>query len=821
MHKLVSKNAHLFILVATSFIAIFTTHPAKWFLVVIALIVLRQNILGVLKKNFFIFFSWILYLIYCGASLLWTISVPISLSGLLDQIGYFLYFVYVLIICEKFGRMKVFVAMSTYIVVLISINIVLLLLPVSNQLGGSTDFLLPAYGHNHLSSVVLLVLPAAFYLINKKLDRLGAMLIIFSLISLISSSGRILLFLGLIEIIVSFILLIRTNHLTNKIKILFLSSIIVISATIFWFLIFSTKVNVCYGSTSWWCKPLEIGARKSYLSVAVKNLIDEPLLGTGLNTYSLIARKYTEQPGVYSHYAHNYLLQIITELGTFGFLVFTLLFTTILTSIRNSKNSNRLEQFLVIGLLFNFFNALLDYDWNTSTSFLLALMVLGIVISKSSANTNKAGKFLFISNISSLLVVIRLLVFVLSFFILIYITQAVLIAINKPDYACLVFAGNKQAYELLLSGKNNKISTDCVKKVDNYFINDLYYWQYKNDNAESESDRINAHYNLIRLSPWHSLAGSTLDFYIENNQRESAEKYINLVIENTRRLKKTNSLKHWQLYKLTPEIVRFGDYLFSQKEYGEAGAYHRIAYELDPWALSFQTPIIANRVAMDGDEYTYYEHLRTISPEYFRSQAGYYSDYYLSLAIMLSGTNSESTQLIEITKSASQLTDTINLALWYRLLWTIEGDPHNPLSNYDNHNQRSWVFMISDEMTQILKRNSNISFFNELDREESMSIAKYLTNLGRISLSDNQIDLAYNLSWSATKFIDEKSPAFSQTGLLCENVMDLTCAEKEYRNCLAVSQQLNQECSEGLARIVNNIPDRNRYWSITEKLLLY
>ncbi|MBP9758820.1 O-antigen ligase family protein [Candidatus Dojkabacteria bacterium] len=825
MKNILEKYGILTVILLVSFSTILTTNPVKWLLLIPALIISRRDVISVIEKHVAVVTPWILYILYCCLSLIWTVSVPISLVGLIDQVGYFLFLILVLTSCQQIGYRKVLNAFCIYISFLIVLNIGLMLSPINSFVYGPTDFLLPAFGHNHLGSVAILLLPLAFYSTLIKFNRFNLFFLTLLLITLVSSGGRVLLSLGLVQLIFVYFRLKKNKKTFNPvIKNILTISCLAISSIIIWYVFFSGKTNLCNDNSSWWCKKMNIIDRKAYFISAIKSIVDKPLFGSGLNTYSLMARKYAERPGAFSYYAHSYPLQLVVELGLMGLFVFSHLFKVIISkihkSINNYKRIDSLKLFLTVGIIFSLLNSMLDYDWNVPCSFLFVLMVSGLILAQ---NKEYSSKIQLSQNtrhlLTRVLTCVRIIILVFSLIVCVYFLQAILIALNKPNLACKIFAGNRNSYEQYLSGRYGEVSTDCLKKTEKYFFNDPFYWQFRIDGSESESASIYAHLNIIRASPWHSFSGYILEYYIKNNQPESAKKYIDLLIGNFQKLSESYSFKDWQLYKFTPEIIRYGDYLFSLGNFEDAGKYHYLAYQIDPWAFSYKVPAIANRVAQGRDEKKYYDYIKKIPSKYLLEQSNYFSDYYMSLAILLSKNNDEYLQILDLVHHASQLTNSVNIILWNELLSTYDNDYFQSLFDVNKQNKKLETYQLANEMVGILKSKPNEVISSESNKKETSRLAKYFTNLGRIALSGGEIGLAYNYSWSATRFLNEQSPAFSQVGLLCESMSNFECAEQEYLNCLELSKQKNNECKLGLERVVTNKPNTMKYWAVVNDII--
>ena len=101
-----------------------------------------------------------------------------------------------------------------------------------------------------------------------------------------------------------------------------------------------------------------------YWKDAIRIIMHRPILGYGLNTYTLLIRQnYTYQ----AFYPHNCYLQLTAELGVVGLLAFGWMiwniFKTVLTFIRLSQD--RFLSSLALGTLSGFFGFLVHSAFDT------------------------------------------------------------------------------------------------------------------------------------------------------------------------------------------------------------------------------------------------------------------------------------------------------------------------------------------------------------------------------------------------------------------------------------------------------------------------
>lgn len=169
--------------------------------------------------------------------------------------------------------------------------------------------------------------------------------------------------------------------------------------------------------------------RKSLIRGAFNIFLDNPIIGTGLNTFSQVFSLYQEKAGYYSINPHNYYLQLLAETGMIGFSTFVILVISILyMSFKAFRNSESIFKGISLGLFVSIISSLLhiavDIDWSVSSIPILFWIEVGCLISIYSAVNFKetrfsvlSDRFDYIKKPSSFLIALSLLIIpVLSYF---------------------------------------------------------------------------------------------------------------------------------------------------------------------------------------------------------------------------------------------------------------------------------------------------------------------------------------------------------------------------------------------------------------------
>lgn len=158
--------------------------------------------------------------------------------------------------------------------------------------------------------------------------------------------------MGMTAVIIYLIHNFKKNEGNQKALILFL--ILCLTTGMFFFL-GQWQISSFQDRLRWWKAALEI-------------LIQHPFFGSGPGSFEKISPIYLES-GLKSLYAHNFVLQNFSEMGTLaGISMFYFIFKEV-------KNSSNL--FLKIGLIAVFTQCLFDYSLNVPGFFLLFFLILG------------------------------------------------------------------------------------------------------------------------------------------------------------------------------------------------------------------------------------------------------------------------------------------------------------------------------------------------------------------------------------------------------------------------------------------------------------
>ncbi|KKQ07635.1 MAG: O-antigen polymerase [Candidatus Daviesbacteria bacterium GW2011_GWA1_36_8] len=326
--------------------------------------------------SFFIFF-----LITITISTIYSKDFRLSMFNLLLYFAYFIIFFAIQPIFSNQRSRKIlisFLIITSVVISAISLYNTLILRYVNKELEG-VSFYWVYYGHNHLSALLVFVIPMAFYLISylKSKYRLLYFLIpFFLIISLFFTFSRG----SIIALIGSFcisLLAFKIISFKKFLLILFLGAL-----SIFLFLLSLKQSSTFFNITR---DSLEINSRLAYWNKSLVNWYESPIFGTGLDT-TRYAKLNTEKKKIPdSYYSQNFFIQMLSDGGIFGFLgsfllIFYLFWKSYIRTLNSLKSVNNYLYFSIwVGIFASLLNAMIDFDWQLPTVFLLFWILIGIL----------------------------------------------------------------------------------------------------------------------------------------------------------------------------------------------------------------------------------------------------------------------------------------------------------------------------------------------------------------------------------------------------------------------------------------------------------
>ena len=227
------------------------------------------------------------------------------------------------------------------------------------------------FGHNFLSSLLLFILPfIVLKLANHyKISRFLILLIL--VLAIIFSFSRIVITItGLFFI---YVLLNKNIYKNKQIKIILTSLTILLSIfVVIWFTAINfnkTQIRSLLSNSNWLTsqivKSFSINQRTHYWIQALDAYKTSPIVGYGPGTFSLLSLRFQKNPNSSSFYSHSRPLEILSETGTIGIIIYLILLIYVFYKskiIKINRNSDINYVSLGLGLVLVFINSWFDYN---------------------------------------------------------------------------------------------------------------------------------------------------------------------------------------------------------------------------------------------------------------------------------------------------------------------------------------------------------------------------------------------------------------------------------------------------------------------------
>lgn len=335
--------------------------------------------------------NWLFFLLVMWSFFTTIFSLSISRSYI-DSCRYFAYFlIFISIRINTVNRDKYFKFFKSTVIlnslVLSFLFIFYSIFNINFQLISGMNMFIPVFGHNRIDSILIFTIPLILSLLFqstvKYYEKIFKLLFIFFIIIIAFSFGRaswlslsigLYLSLFLIPIIKN-----RLKKVASYLFYIFLAITVIIFAYSNFFV---SKNNGVYNYLGLF-KPVFHEKRIEYYKQALIGFSISPIIGSGLDSFRYISKKYQEYPSSWSWYTHNHFVQIIIDTGiiggTFFFLLFFLLIQKSISKLKQYRNIN-INHSVFISLLPSIIHSCLDYDWQFLSILLIVFSGFGLLV---------------------------------------------------------------------------------------------------------------------------------------------------------------------------------------------------------------------------------------------------------------------------------------------------------------------------------------------------------------------------------------------------------------------------------------------------------
>ncbi|MGM0370584.1 MAG: O-antigen ligase family protein [Bacillota bacterium] len=235
-----------------------------------------------------------------------------------------------------------------------------------------------------------------------------------------------------------------------------------------------------------------VAARLKFWDKAVQLFSDKPLTGYGLGSYHVASYLKYEGGVSYSRFVHNYYLQILSDVGVMGAILFVGFLVSLLQiawkKIRSQQYSDYLPGLLAALLAF-LLHIGVDFSWNFSAVGVLFFVGIGILIANDDDNSAKKQRININKRVSLTMLLILLVIGLAPF------------VSDKLS---------NQGYRLLLQGKTARANSKYklaskiypINPQTDYFISKNYLRLFNNTGNKAFLNKsLTAAKSAVDLSP--------------------------------------------------------------------------------------------------------------------------------------------------------------------------------------------------------------------------------------------------------------------------------------------------------------------------------
>ena len=528
-------------------------------------------------------------------------------------------------------------------VVMTAIGTVFFFLPeLASRLPGMNIFH-ATYGHNHLAALLLLALPLSFHrLIRnfsvKNKSNFGFELLIFLIIFLgiLFSFGRTVYVLTFVEL--AGLLWIFWDKLKKQKPIsLYLQVSLAVSAIVIVTYFASSLLPSFlpnYSCPTFFqkvkmCKNLQTEGRWQYWQQGLRSFRDFPLSGYGPGTFSLLSKRYQQNQGLYTAYAHNFFIQQLAETGLVGVIPLLILLTSIIIYIWQQKLfCSDGQKVIILVLIVSAANSSLDFDWSFGGIFFLTLILLAMLLRSDDPPTPKNNSFEF-----SLYKLFFWLVafFTLSVFVISTFTE---VLVWQKKYNSILHTFPYFSSQRLLFLEQPLDLSDRQKLLSIYHSDSSMRNRLAKLDELSSSELFGFLFRQFELDPWSAIQPTTFyDNYVQRlsleNQQILLEKKMLFIYE--KKIKNTLPLTYDQERDIVQQFLQFSDQLVADHEFRQIGKNYVLAHKFFNWCLSDHRPFFLDYQLTSEERRQFLQEINFVPGHFFGAYASEYAEEYFTL----------------------------------------------------------------------------------------------------------------------------------------------------------------------------------------------
>lgn len=344
--------------------------------------------------------AWLLFIGYCVIRTLFSDSVGLSITQTIRYAqGYLIFQFFYSYSSLKFIS-RFIKGLFVFTLFTIFTSFFLFIFPNFGYQLPSMNLLFAAFGHNHIVAILFFAFPIVLHRFLEKPTLSSSSLLILFLTSFALSFSR-----------ASWIILLGYFLwvLVRRIKESRLVSLSLLSiGFLFTCLLVSQIILFTHDNKYEFIPPLIrkqliknpniLGSRLEYWNQAFQAFKQNPAFGSGPGTFYLSSLRYQSKPNSYSYFAHNFLLEMLSETGIVGIMFLGFLIFILIKNIDHTKLKK--YHYIFSGIILTVIFSFLDFNLSFLIIFLLLLAFLAMLLRKSQNSKSSSLKrnyvFLFI-----------------------------------------------------------------------------------------------------------------------------------------------------------------------------------------------------------------------------------------------------------------------------------------------------------------------------------------------------------------------------------------------------------------------------------------
>ncbi|MCC6711276.1 MAG: O-antigen ligase family protein [Candidatus Pacebacteria bacterium] len=774
------------------------------------------------------------FIITLTISAIFTTSVPLTLIKINTYVFAIMVFIATLVLYKRNNLNIITTGLIFLAFDLTVISIIFQFNPKLATLLPGMNILYSTYGHNHLASLLLLVIPITWWLANnpdKKTSEiipqkiLKYLAVLFSF-ALLLSFGRTAVFLGLIEVVALRMLFAKKNIKISKIhkiiEILFYS-------VLFLKLLFSSislvkpdfycPINYLDNKI---CKPINTEPRPYYWLQAIYILKDHLLFGSGPGTFQIANERYKNSPQLTTNSAHNFVLDSLSELGLIGGIsLIYFIYQPFIAITNNGKYHQELKNIFsknkstktnINGLLFciwlslfsSYLNALFDFDWNFVGIFSISLILLAILVKEINLEQRLVKK-----NITKFLFIL-LTIIPITLMLLYFITDTKIVAgdTEKAFRFFPYFYWHQEIYK-------NELKEELYPKLESIYQNHSTIYSFlisKKLHTNEEEKLAELRNKLYEIDPWQKINSDNFEYYLKTNQLDLAEKDLELSLKM---LDKSLSNKNQWIFnnnrikELADNCVILADKIFIEKPIKSVMLYKK-AREINPWIWgTHQSSILSvNDTELINNQISFFREFSVQEIDMWQTNKGNFLYKYLDTIKKLITKNKIENIDLEQLKIDLTTIITANPILVTEVAHDFSKIFANEIKRLVNEKKLIESIYLANFWIDTEEIYSSYPDFTEFDRQERFAITKIFQKqaeelLLKEDISPEEEKLAIELTILMVKIIPDNYLVALQPGNIYLFLNKPELAKQAFEQCVNTYpyQHPHQECFQTIENI--------------------